>query len=71
MTTDTPQATTRTYAVPGISCDHCKNAIEGGLAPLHDVDAVEVDVEAKTVTVTGGTDDAIRAAIDEAGYAVA
>ncbi|MEZ5377612.1 MAG: cation transporter [Acidimicrobiales bacterium] len=60
-----------TYTVPGISCDHCKNAIEGEVATVAGVDSVVVDVASKTVTVVGGDDAAIRAAIDEAGYDVA
>ena len=62
--------TTRTYSVPGISCDHCKRAIETEVVAVDDVTAVDVDVEAKTVRVVGGGDDAIRAAIDEAGFDV-
>ena len=64
---------TRSYSVPGVHCDHCRAAIEGEVAPLERVAEVAVDLEAKTVTVTGrGLDDAaIRAAIDEAGYDVA
>jgi copper ion binding protein len=61
---------TRTYTVPGISCDHCKRAIETEVSAVEGVDAVGVDVDAKLVTVTGGHDDAIRAAIDDAGYDV-
>jgi copper chaperone CopZ len=36
------------------------------------VSGVDVDLSAKTVTVSGGEfgDDAVRAAIDEAGYTV-
>jgi copper chaperone len=63
--------TTRVYDVPGISCDHCRAAIEGGVAPLAGVESVEVDLDARSVRVTGGDDDAIRAAIDGAGYDVA
>ena len=64
--------TTRTYAVPGISCGHCKAAIEAAVGEVSGVDAVDVDVDSKTVRVDGdATDDAIRAAIDEAGYDVA
>ena len=64
--------TTRTYSVPGISCGHCKNAIEGELAPLNDVESALVDVDAKTVTVVGEITEAdVRAAVDEAGYEVA
>jgi copper ion binding protein len=63
---------TRTYDVPGISCDHCKAAIETEVAKLPDVTGVEVDVEARTVTVEGSAPDrAIRSAIDDAGYDVA
>jgi copper chaperone CopZ len=63
---------TRVYRVPGISCDHCKHAIESEVAMVVDVDSVEVDVEHRTVSVTGAADDfAVRAAIDEAGYDVA
>lgn len=64
--------TTRTYSVPGISCEHCKAAIEGEVGKLEAVATVDVDIDAKTVRVDGdATDDAIRAAIDEAGYDVA
>jgi copper chaperone CopZ len=63
--------TTRTYSVPDISCDHCKRAIEGEVTAVADVTSVDVDVEAKLVTVTGGDDPDIRAAIDEAGYDIA
>lgn len=60
------------YTVPGISCDHCKHAIETEVAGVAGVELVTVDVPAKTVTVEGSAGDAdIRAAIDEAGYEVA
>ncbi len=62
----------RTYAVPGISCDHCKAAIEAEFAKLPAVDHLRVDVDAKTVVVDGDVSDAeSRAAIDDAGYDVA
>jgi copper chaperone len=61
-----------TYNVPDISCQHCKQAIEEEVSQLQGVASVEVDVQAKTVTVTGELDEpAIVAAIDEAGYEVA
>ncbi len=61
------------YSVPGISCEHCRVAITGEVSPLAGVDAVDVDLAAKRVTVTGGDfdDAAVRDAIDEAGYDVA
>ena len=63
--------TTHTYSVPGISCDHCKRSIESEVSTVADVVSVDVDVDAKLVTVVGGDDGEIRAAIDEAGYDVA
>ena len=63
--------TTRTYSVPGISCGHCKTAIETELAPVSGVESAVVDIDAKTVTVNGdASEDAVRAAVDEAGYEV-
>ena len=67
----TPEAEPHVYLVPDISCDHCRNAIESEITPLDGVDNVVVDVEAKTVTVVGGSGEAILAAIGEAGYEVA
>ena len=62
----------RTYSVPGISCDQCKNAIEGEVGKVSGVDRVEVDVPAKTVRVEGpAPEENVRAAIDDAGYEVA
>ena len=64
--------TTRTYSVPGISCGHCKAAIEGELAPLDGVESALVDIDAKTVTVMGEiTEVDVRAAVGEAGYEIA
>jgi copper chaperone len=63
---------TRIYRVPGISCDHCKHAIEGEVSKVAGVDGVDVDIDQRIVTVEGdATDSAVRAAIDEAGYDVA
>lgn len=62
----------RIYSVPGISCGHCKAAVEDEVGRVPGVDRVEVDVEAKTVRVEGTASDAeVRAAIDEAGYDIA
>lgn len=41
----------RHYEVPGISCMHCKRAIEGALGGMEGVDTVTVGVDAKTVDV--------------------
>lgn len=61
----------RTYLVPGISCGHCQTAIEAELAKIDGVACVDVSIDDKTVTVAGSvTEEAVRAAIDEAGYEV-
>lgn len=57
------------YLVPGVSCDHCKNAIEGEVSKVPGVARVEVDVDAKRVVVEGeASPDDVVAAIGEAGY---
>ncbi len=60
-----------TIDVPDISCGHCKQAIESAVGEVPDVASVEVDVDAKTVTVVGGTADGVVDAITGAGYEVA
>ena len=62
-----------TYSVPGMSCGHCRAAITAGVERLAGVMSVGVDLPAKRVRVAGDQldDEAIRAAIDEAGYDVA
>ncbi|CAN5881946.1 heavy-metal-associated domain-containing protein [soil metagenome] len=62
-------------SVPEISCDHCRDTIEGALAPLPGVDSVTVDIGAKSVEIDydpNETDSqALVAAIEAAGYDVA
>jgi copper chaperone len=70
----TPTATDRlTYTVPGVSCGHCRAAIVAEIDGTPGVHAVDVDLDAKRVTVIGDRldDAAVRAAIDEAGYDIA
>ena len=64
---------TLSYNVPGVSCEHCRRAIEGEVSQVEGVESVKVDLDTKTVTVSGEPLDAaaIVAAIDEAGYEVA
>jgi len=58
-----------TYSVPGISCGHCKSAIETEVGALDGVESVVVDIDTKQVAVVGSaSDDAIRPATVEAGY---
>ena len=67
-------ATTKTYAVSGMTCGHCVTAVTRELTQLPGVTGVSIDL------VVGGTsnvhvvsddalDDAlVREAVDEAGY---
>jgi copper chaperone CopZ len=61
---------TVTYTVPDMSCEHCRSAITKELGGATGVESVDVDLDAKQVTVSGEPlDDAVlRAAISEAGY---
>jgi copper chaperone len=61
---------TKTYSVPGMHCGHCEAAVTRELEGVSGVRTVEVDLEAKLVSVGGdGLDEAaLVAAIDEAGY---
>ncbi len=59
-----------TYSVPDMSCGHCEQAVSTELQAVDGVESVDVDLETKLVTVRGRDldDQALRAAIDEAGY---
>ncbi|HEY7075703.1 MAG TPA: heavy-metal-associated domain-containing protein [Solirubrobacteraceae bacterium] len=60
---------TTTYSVPEMSCGHCKAAITEEITQLDGIQAVDVDLDAKLVRVTGHADPvAVVAAIDAAGY---
>ena len=62
-----------TYTVAGMSCGHCKSAVEEELGRVPGVEFVDADLDTKFVVVRGEalTDEALRAAIDEAGYEAA
>ncbi len=67
--------TSKTFSVPDISCQHCKDSIEDAVGPLNGVDSVEVAIDDRTVAIdydgTDGTFEVIVAAIEEQGYEVA
>jgi copper chaperone len=62
-----------TYTVSGMSCGHCKAAVESEVGRVPGVDSVVADLDSKLVVVRGEAleDEALRAAIDEAGYEAA
>jgi copper chaperone len=61
--------------VPGVSCNHCKMAIEGALKGMPGIDKAEVDVADKSLTVEFEDGQVslgdVRAAVEEEGYEVA
>jgi len=60
------------YSVTGMTCDHCRRAVESGVGGVPGVISVAADVATGAVRVEGDTDDAaVRAAIVDAGYEVA
>ena len=62
-----------TYDVTGMTCGHCADAVTNEVVAIKGVSGVTVDVEKGIVVVEGDgfTDEQVRAAVDEAGYAVA
>jgi copper chaperone CopZ len=62
----------RAYAVSGMTCDHCVTSVTEEVTEVAGVDGASVDLTAGVLTVTGDafTDEAIRAAVAEAGYEV-
>jgi len=61
---------TTTWTAPGISCQHCVDAITAEVGKVAGVTDIAIDLDDKTVAVTGGDNDAVVAAILEAGYDV-
>ena len=64
-----------TFAVPDMSCGHCKAAVEGELNGLSGVQTSNADVEKGTVAVRYDegevSNEQLITAIEEAGYTVA
>jgi copper chaperone CopZ len=65
--------TVRSYAVTGMTCDHCVRAVSDEIRALDGVSDVSVDLDAggtSTVSVTSAqplSDADVAAALDEAG----
>jgi len=63
--------TTTTYAVAGMTCDHCVRAVSTEVKELPGVSDVDVDLASGSLTVSseGALDEGlVRAAVEEAGY---
>jgi copper chaperone len=62
---------TATYTVSGMTCGHCVSAVTEEVTAVPGVTGVDVDLASGRLTVTSDApvdDDAVRAAVDEAGY---
>jgi copper chaperone CopZ len=61
-----------TYTVAGMTCSHCVASVSEQVAEVAGVEHVDVDLGTGRLVVTGESvrDDAIRAAVAEAGYEV-
>ena len=62
---------TRTYNVTGMTCAHCVSSVTEEVQEIPGVENVDVVLETGAVTVTSSQsldDDAVRAAVEEAGY---
>jgi copper chaperone len=66
-------ATTQ-FKVTGMTCGHCRSAIEGSVGPLAGVQEVHVELGAKTVTISYDpgevTPALLRSAVEDTGYPV-
>jgi copper chaperone len=62
----------RVYRVVGMTCSHCEAAVVDEVGALRGVTSVDVDLGSGRLTVHGERveDDAVAAAVAEAGYAV-
>lgn len=69
--TDTPGTLTTVYKVSGMSCGHCEGAVSGEISEIDGVDSVKAVASSGEVTVVSSApldEEAVRAAVDEAGF---
>ena len=65
---------TTIYTVTGMTCGHCVASVTEEVQEIPGVENVEVDLPTGAVTITSAealAEDAVRAAVEEAGYRVA
>ncbi|MEV0978239.1 heavy-metal-associated domain-containing protein [Streptomyces sp. NPDC049915] len=69
--TDTPGSLTTVYKVSGMSCGHCEGSVSAEISGIPGVTSVQAVAAAGEVTVVSAApldEEAVRAAVDEAGY---
>ncbi|MEU2713480.1 heavy-metal-associated domain-containing protein [Streptomyces sp. NPDC007205] len=72
--TDTPGSVTAVYKVTGMSCGHCEGSVSGEISQIPGVSSVKAVASTGEVTVVSDApldDEAVRAAVDEAGFELA
>lgn len=64
---------TKTYSVQGMTCQNCVNHVTEEVSEIAGVENVAVDLASGRLDVTAATidDEAVAAAVTEAGYSVA
>ena len=63
-----------TFTVQGMTCGHCVSSVTEEVSQISGVRKVDVDLPTGRVTVTSDapvSEDAVRAAVTEAGYELA
>ncbi|MGW2018815.1 heavy-metal-associated domain-containing protein [Streptomyces sp. NPDC001927] len=71
MTAETTTALTTVYQVKGMTCGHCEGAVSSEISEIAGVSSVKAVASTGQVTVVSETAldvEAVRAAVDEAGY---
>ncbi|MET8636136.1 heavy-metal-associated domain-containing protein [Streptomyces sp. NPDC004096] len=69
--TETPGSVTTVYKVSGMSCGHCEGSVSGEISALAGVSSVTAVASTGEVTVVSAAplaDEAVQAAVDEAGF---
>ncbi|WP_456093753.1 heavy-metal-associated domain-containing protein [Nocardioides sediminis] len=65
---------TETYTVTGMTCGHCVASVTEEISEIPGVESVDVVLDSGAVTVTSSQpleQQAVRAAVEEAGYQLA
>lgn len=65
---------TQTYTVTGMTCGHCVASVTEEITEIPGVESVDVVLDSGAVTVTSSQpleEQAVRAAVEEAGYQLA
>ncbi|MGW5423449.1 heavy-metal-associated domain-containing protein [Streptomyces sp. NPDC003943] len=71
MTAETKTELTTVYEVKGMTCGHCEGAVSSEISEIAGVSSVTAVAATGKVTVVSAApldEEAVRAAVDEAGY---